>query len=207
VKGSSIGSSNIPITGSTLTLSATNITALTLPYGTSNYIHNLQIGSSNPGSDNASAALFISVPSSTSNIPFAIVNSSGKGVFNVDRNGNVTAANYGAVNGSTGSFSGDISTNNHIVWSADQLNGCRQVLSSCTFIPTEGGDATVTVTPPSNTTPISYWITVYTDSACTNVAISNGVFLANVPYTTEAIVVNNSIIKQYVILHSVWCPN
>ena len=126
VNGSSIGFSKTPIMGSTLTLSANNITTLTLPYVTSAYIHSLQIGNSDPGSDNSGAALFISVPSTGLNIPFAIVNTSGKALFNVDRSGNVSAVDgkfSGNVSANKGSFSGDVSTSGNISANKGSFSG------------------------------------------------------------------------------------
>jgi hypothetical protein len=107
ISGSSIGGSNTPITGSTgmfnktLTLnslSATNITSLIVPYSSPS-THSIQIGTNSMSVANPSAALFISIPSTASNIPLAISDKNGSSLFTVDTNGNISAA--GNVSGST----------------------------------------------------------------------------------------------------------
>ena len=94
----SIGSAATPIIGGTLSLNAINFTNLTVPYSSS-YTHSIQIGTNSVSVANPSAALFISIPSNATNVPFAVDSSSGSQLFAVDLIGNISAA--GNINGSS----------------------------------------------------------------------------------------------------------
>jgi len=122
ISGSSIGFSKTPITGSTLTLSATNITALILPFPTASYTHGIRMGGYI--TDNT-AGIAISAPSQsfwpfvyflpTSDINGAmhigtdgsIYSAGNVSAVNGTFSGNVNAVSYGT-SGGTSTFNGDI---------------------------------------------------------------------------------------------------